>query len=68
MDGRQEAESDPTRAAAAYVADITADLARLARANDLHTLGYLLEMAQLEAQQSVQRVTSGSQPSRPAIR
>jgi hypothetical protein len=34
---------------AAYVANITADLAALARRNGLDTLGYLLEMARLEA-------------------
>ena len=36
--------------AAEYVADLTGDLARIARDNKLHTLGYLLEMARLEAQ------------------
>jgi hypothetical protein len=37
------------REAAAYVADLTADLARLARGFGLDTLGYLLDMARLEA-------------------
>lgn len=34
---------------AAYAADLTGALARLARQNELGTLGYLLEMARLEA-------------------
>jgi hypothetical protein len=36
-------------AAADYIADISGDLAAMARAHGLETLGYLLEMAQLEA-------------------
>src|SRR5688572_32097031 len=36
--------------AAEYVADLTGDLARIARENEFHTLGYLLDMAHLEAQ------------------
>lgn len=39
---------DPA-AAAAYVAAITAELSRIARANGLTTLAYILEMARLEA-------------------
>jgi hypothetical protein len=42
-------EPDGTKAAE-YVAELTGDLARIARDNRMHTLGYLLEMAQLEAQ------------------
>lgn len=34
---------------AAYVADLTSDLARVARAHQLETLGYLLDMVRLEA-------------------
>jgi hypothetical protein len=37
------------RAAAAYVADLAADLARMARGHGLDALGYLLDMARLEA-------------------
>jgi hypothetical protein len=33
-----------------YIASLSADLASLARANGLNTLGYLLEMARLEAE------------------
>ena len=34
-----------------YIASMTGDLALLARRNGLDTLGYILEMARLEAQQ-----------------
>jgi hypothetical protein len=50
----QEAKAGVERAdklrAAEYVADLTGDLARIARENEFHTLGYLLDMAHLEAQ------------------
>ena len=36
--------------AAAYVADLTADLAEIARNHGLETLSYLLEIARLEAE------------------
>lgn len=39
---------DPS-AVAAYVASLTGELSRLARASGLTTLAYLLEMARLEA-------------------
>jgi hypothetical protein len=39
------------REAAAYVAELTGDLARIARQHRLDALGYLLDMARLEAQQ-----------------
>jgi hypothetical protein len=35
--------------AAAYVADLTSDLARIARGHGLDVLGHILEMARLEA-------------------
>lgn len=49
---------DPTNAddratpqsAAAYIADLTRDLARIARSHGLQTLGYILEMARVEAE------------------
>jgi hypothetical protein len=37
--------------AAHYIATLTEELARLARRNGLDTLGYILEMARLEADQ-----------------
>lgn len=38
------------KAAATYVATLAGDLAAIARKHGLDTLGYLLEMAQLEAE------------------
>ena len=51
----QSVESGPEEAGeraatAAYVASLTADLAALARSRKLDTLGYLLDMARLEAE------------------
>ena len=40
--------------AAAYVAAMTADLAAMARRHNLETLGYLLDMARLEAENTAQ--------------
>ncbi|MGD9921196.1 MAG: hypothetical protein AB7V13_07080 [Pseudorhodoplanes sp.] len=37
-------------AAVAYIADMTGGLALIARRHGLHTLGYLLDMARLEAE------------------
>jgi hypothetical protein len=37
-------------AAAAYIAELSGDLAMIARGHGLTTLGYLLEMARMEAQ------------------
>lgn len=45
-------------AAAAYVAELVADLVTLARHYRLDTLGYILDMAQLEAQ-NVKRDSGG---------
>jgi hypothetical protein len=36
-------------AAAVYIADLTGSLALIARSHGLNTLGYLLDMAKLEA-------------------
>ena len=36
--------------AAAYIADLTADLAAIARTHGLETLSYVLEIARLEAE------------------
>lgn len=53
-------ESASRTAVASYVASITADLAALARRNGLDTLGYLLEMARLEAENTrTNRGTNG---------
>jgi hypothetical protein len=57
------AESEPEErekaATAAYVAALTADLAALARKQKLDTLGYLLDMARLEAESSARSETGG---------
>jgi len=46
-------------AVASYVATLSADLAAMARKQGLETLGYLLEMARLEAE-SANRANSGT--------
>ena len=43
-------EPDDRAAVANYVATLSADLATMARRTGLETLGYLLEMVQLEAE------------------
>ena len=45
-----EQTNDGRAAVASYVASISADLATIARRNGLDALGYLLEMARLEAE------------------
>jgi hypothetical protein len=44
---------------ASYVASLSADLAALARRTGLDTLGYLLEMARLEAESVARQAQSG---------
>jgi hypothetical protein len=56
---RREPELRDGRAAAAYVAELTADLAEIARGHGLHTLGFLLDMAHLEAEQEMQAAAPG---------
>lgn len=46
-------------AVASYVAALSADLAALARRSGLDTLGYLLEMARLEAESSARNGRNG---------
>jgi hypothetical protein len=52
--GASEARWDETEAdaaqAAAYVAELAGDLASIARRHGLDALGYILEMAKLEAE------------------
>ena len=46
-----ESDEDRYRAeAAAYIAELTGSLATMARKHDLAALGFILEMAQLEAE------------------
>lgn len=40
--------------AATYIADLTADLASMARRHGLGTLGYLLDLAKMEAENLAQ--------------
>ena len=42
--------SEAAANAAAYIADLSGNLAAIARDNGLETLGYLLDMAKLEAE------------------
>ena len=60
LKARDEASGEPVdRAAAAnYVAELTAELAALARQHGLDALGYILDMAGLEAENEV-RVRNG---------
>jgi hypothetical protein len=51
------------REAATYIAELTSDLARLARENGLPELAYLLEVARLEAEMSAGKVV-GPRPER----
>ena len=55
---RREAGRDPVdRAAAAnYVAELSAELAKLARRHGLDALGYILDMARLEAENATRHV------------
>ena len=46
---------DEPAALAAYVVDLAGSLARMARRQRLRTLGFLLDMAQLEAQSVLRR-------------
>lgn len=52
MTQADEEKTDPQDrvAAAAYVAELSSDLAAIARRHGLDTLGYILEMARLEAE------------------
>ncbi|NWG23988.1 MAG: hypothetical protein HXY30_06140 [Pseudorhodoplanes sp.] len=42
--------------AAAYIADLTAELSRLAHRNGLHALSYLLDLAKMEAETVITEV------------
>jgi hypothetical protein len=54
---RDELESIGDReAAAAYLAELSRDLALIARRHGLDALGYILEMAHLEAQNATRHI------------
>ena len=55
MPGQPEKPGD-RKAVASYVATLTADLANMARGTGLDTLGYLLEMVRLEAENTAQQL------------
>ncbi len=61
IDPVAEAE-DEAAEAAAYVTQLAADLASLARRHGLDTLGYLLDMARLEAENVNRRHRGGDSP------
>ena len=48
-------EFDERAAAADYLAELSADLALLARRHGFDTLGYILEMARLEAEEVIRK-------------
>lgn len=54
-----QAERDDKAHVAVYVASMSADLANMARHTGLETLGYLLEMARLEAENAARHGTPG---------
>ena len=55
---RDEAGGDPVQrvAAANYVAELSTELAKLARQHGLDALGYILDMARLEAEDATRHV------------
>jgi hypothetical protein len=53
--GTGDGPSDPAQAAA-YVAELSADLATLARRHGLDALGYILDMARLEAENATRHM------------
>jgi hypothetical protein len=56
--GTAAADTGTPAEAAVYVADLTAELALIARSHGLDALGYILEMATLEAR-NVGRFSNG---------
>jgi hypothetical protein len=56
MAGRSEHEGAGDRAAAAtYVAELSGELATIARRHGLDALGYILDMARIEAENSIRQ-------------
>jgi hypothetical protein len=46
---KKSGDSEPSGSSAPYIASLTDELAKLARREGLKTLGFLLDMARLEA-------------------
>ena len=57
-----EAETKDPAAAANYVAELTASLAIIARKHGFDTLGYILDMARLEAESASRHAGGSNQP------
>ncbi len=53
-------DPDEREAAAAYVAELSAELAVIARRHGLAALGYILEVAKLEAENATRNVSGRS--------
>ena len=51
-----QVETETAANAAPYIAALTDELARIAKRHGLNSLGYLLELARLEADQVVKKV------------
>jgi hypothetical protein len=56
LDGPEAGKSEDRAAAAAYVAALSGDLATIARRHGLVALGYILDMAKLEAENATRHV------------
>jgi hypothetical protein len=59
MPPRAPTSSDDRNEAAAYIATLSGEMASIARRHGLNTLGYLLDMAKLEAETAA-RLKSGN--------
>jgi hypothetical protein len=58
--GHYSQEIGERLAAADYVAALSADLAEIARSSGLDTLGFILDMARLEAESAIRAVNGKS--------
>jgi hypothetical protein len=56
QDGRRDGVPGDQAQAAAYVAELSADLALIARKHGLDALGYILDMARLEAENATRHM------------
>jgi hypothetical protein len=54
VEHHEDPASHDRQSAAAYVAHLSADLAAISRQHGLETLGYLLDMARLEAEHEME--------------
>jgi hypothetical protein len=59
MPGLPESPPGDRNAAASYIADLSSSLAVMARENGFNALGYLLELAHMEAQDIVRMGRAG---------